>query len=242
MKAFLACRPDDKALVVTQIVSNLLKEKDIEVVSDVEASDVIFTIGGDGTLIYYVNKYLALNKPFVGVNAGSVGYHCFVKKEDIEQGLEEFLQVSKPFCFGAFEVTYRGKTLFAVQDLRIERPTERSITLKAVNYKEVIALRHNGDGIIIANALGSTAYNASAGGITLSLGTIGAVITPICPYRDGKVYDSLSESRIFSSLKLEVVSEYSARLVLDNRPYELESKEPVKILYGTKTFKVFLRG
>ena len=40
----------------------------------IEEAEVIACGGGDGTLLKTINKYRHLNKPFWGVNAGTIGF------------------------------------------------------------------------------------------------------------------------------------------------------------------------
>ncbi|NIM59415.1 MAG: hypothetical protein GTO16_10800 [Candidatus Aminicenantes bacterium] len=242
MKAYLAINPKNETLGVVGFLKSSLQKLGVRLVDLVEEADLIFSIGGDGTLLYNIYRYLDQKKPFVGVNAGSVGFLCYVQTESLEKDLLTLFNGEKTMTFGTFRVFFEGTVDLAIQDLRIERPTHAPIRMRITNNGQVLAKNHIGDGILITGALGSTAYNLSAGGPIIPLSESGVILTPICPFGGGKkIYDSLLKPQIFPTVDVKVVSQGESRLVLDNRGYLLPADSPVRIVQGSETFELFAK-
>jgi len=150
-------------------------------------SDILVTIGGDGTLISTVRRSFKYNIPVLGVYAGNLGFLADVGVEE----LESFVQKLTTGCYriderSVLEVTIIEKeeelTLYAFNDIVLTRPSisnmihiETLVDGKAFNT-------YYGDGVIVSTPTGSTAYNLSAGGPVLFPLTNVFTLTPICPH------------------------------------------------------------
>lgn len=150
-----------------------------------EEADVICTLGGDGFMLHTLHRYGALGRPVFGMKLGAVG---FLMNHFVEQGLLERLAAAEP-------ATLRPLEMLAL--------TESGVTVNSLAYNEVSLLRRtrqaahigielNGqmrldelicDGVMVATPAGSTAYNYSAGGPILPLGSGVIALTPIAPFR-----------------------------------------------------------
>jgi NAD+ kinase len=198
---------------------------------------VVAAVGGDGSLIYAIHRFHHLGKPFVGINGGSLGFLSAVKTEDIERNLSRF-HLSDPVEIRPFLLQFEGRTELAVQDLRIERPTHRSIRMKIEMDGKVLAERHIGDGIIIANSVGSTGYSLSAGGRVLPIRSQEAVLTPISPFL-GEIYDSIPTSVTADFKEVVITTENEVRVVADNREYYLP-RTVVRITRAERGFRLYV--
>lgn len=65
------------------------KERSIEIVEDVESSDIVFSIGGDGTFLETAG--IADGKPIVGINTGTLGYLTEINPENIPKALNDLV-------------------------------------------------------------------------------------------------------------------------------------------------------
>ena len=251
MKAYIEARNDEKISDVADSLRSAFKKVKIEEIHLSQKADLIFSVGGDGTLIHNILEHLDCGVPFVGVNAGSVGYLCYIKPESLEKDLSCLIndfKKEKAYALGTFEVALSNYGLdfkkTAVQDVRVERLSHRAIRMKILNNKRLLAKRYCGDGIVITGALGSTAYNNSAYGPIIDLEEDIIALTPACPFARGKsVYDSILRSYVFSEIDIEIVVEKEARVVLDSNEYEISDKHliRVRIKRGKKNFRLFTR-
>lgn len=158
---------------------------DAELPRDVE---LLFVLGGDGTLISVVHRLGARQVPIIGINLGKLGYLAEFTIEQIEQQGEflfrEPLDVTRRLML---DVTLRRDGIerfhhLAVNDcVVLAGPPFRMIELTVAVDDEQVALVR-GDGLIVATPSGSTAHNLSAGGPILEPAAQTLILTPICPH------------------------------------------------------------
>lgn len=152
---------------------------------DPENSDVIIVLGGDGFMLHSVHEHQHLKKPFYGMNCGSVG---FLLNEFTDKNVMDRISTAKP------------ETLFP---LRMKAELKSGEIVEALAFNEVSILRRsrqtanirllvNGieriprlvsDGILVATPAGSTAYNFSARGPIIPMGSNVLALTPVSPFR-----------------------------------------------------------
>jgi NAD+ kinase len=150
-----------------------------------EEADVIVTLGGDGLMLQTLHRTIKSPKPIYGMNRGSVG---FLMNEYSEQNLPERLaaalpSIIHPLIMRTNDVRGIETTARAINEVSLLRQTYQAAKLRigvdsATRLNELIA-----DGILVATPAGSTAYNLSANGPILPLGTPLMALTPLSPFR-----------------------------------------------------------
>jgi len=152
---------------------------------DVDNTDLILVLGGDGTILRAFRDYGHLQIPFVGINCGTVGflssfdpdeldeYWCRIVESDYLLDERSILRLlirkkNQPFV-----------SSYALNDVVI-RTTNLHVSRQVVTMgdKEIFACE--GDGIVIATSTGSTGYTFSAGGAVVEPSMECMVVTPIC--------------------------------------------------------------
>lgn len=158
-----------------------LNEKEI-----FESSDVVITIGGDGTLISYAKKAATYGKPVLGINAGRLGFLTDVEKDNLDL-LEKLVKgdyTTENRMMIKASVIKNGKDVFsdiALNEVIISGGDIARIADIEVNVgKDVISYR--ADGIIISTPTGSTAYSMSAGGPIIDPSLKCYNLTPVCSH------------------------------------------------------------
>ncbi len=150
-----------------------------------DEADVIVPIGGDGTMLETLHRYMHRNVPIFGMNRGSVG---FLMNNYSEEKLRERLASARvtplhPLCMEARRIngdTHRALAINEVSLLRQTRMTAKiRITIDGVVRLEELMC----DGVLVATPAGSTAYNLSLEGPILPLGTPLLALTPISGFR-----------------------------------------------------------
>jgi NAD+ kinase len=179
--------------------------------------DLIFVIGGDGTLLQVAHCFAGAGAPIMGVNLGTVGFLSSVEPEDLQLYLDAVLrqeyELDARIMINAAvtrddQVLYRGTALNDVV-IRARAPHAILIELRIDGNPHT---SYRGDGVICATPTGSTAYSLSAGGPVIDTGLDALAITPICSHL------SLSRPLVVSALSkltLELDSDYSTDLVVD---------------------------
>jgi NAD+ kinase len=150
---------------------------------DLTSADVAVVLGGDGTMLRALQRFLGTDVPVVGVNFGRVGFLASIQQNELESGLArvfsgDFRVVQLP----TLEVEVEGTRGAAVNDV---------VVLSAIRGRMVeLAWSVGGedlgvqpcDGIICATPSGSTAYNLSNGGPVLVRGLDAMVVTFIAAH------------------------------------------------------------
>lgn len=150
--------------------------------------ELIFVLGGDGTLIGAVHTLRRQQVPIAGINLGKLGYLAEFTIDEIEAEGDFLFQGELPVTprvmLGVRLESAAGASFetLAVNDcVVLSGPPFRMVELTVeADGDQVSEIR--GDGLIIATASGSTAHNLSAGGPILEPTAEAFILTPICPH------------------------------------------------------------
>ncbi|MGB0934784.1 MAG: NAD kinase [Alphaproteobacteria bacterium] len=163
----------------------IAKLQDLYDVVDVDQADVIVTLGGDGFMLEVLHKYMSAGIPVYGMNCGTVG---FLMNRYNPNGLLERLEKADEVIFHPLEMTAytadgaQVKAL-AINEVSLLRETRQAAKIKiivddVVRMEELVC-----DGVLLSTPAGSTAYNLSAHGPIVPLGSSLLPLTPISAYR-----------------------------------------------------------
>lgn len=147
-------------------------------------SDLIFVLGGDGTMLRASRMHPG--RTLLGVNLGKVGFMSGMRPDQIEEGVERALSGDLDVQDYRMLETYLPSTpeepILAVNDaLLVKEKPHRLISVDvSVNGDEMGS--YMCDGFVAATALGSTAYALSAGGPIVSRGAECFVVVSIAPH------------------------------------------------------------
>ena len=162
---------------------NFVEEKDLH-----KETDLIITMGGDGTLIGVSRNVKKNSPPIFGVNMGNLGFITEFSKVEFFDQLENRIKgnyklTSLPLY--QVEVTKMNKVTFKgtfLNDLVINNNhVSKMLTLTVESEGEHI-YNLSGDGLIISSPIGSTAYSLAAGGPIISPSVNAITLTPICAH------------------------------------------------------------
>jgi len=180
-KPRIACVASSSA-VARAAQADLAARYDLVDPSDCE---VIVALGGDGLLLHTIHQHLQLGRPIFGMNRGTVG---FLTNQYRPDGLLERVAAATPIAvhplrIAATHTDGREAYALAFNEVAVTRSSAHSANLRlAIDGVERIA-RFMGDGLIVATAAGSTAYNLSAHGPIIPLGANLLAVTPVSPFR-----------------------------------------------------------
>lgn len=151
----------------------------------VEEADVLVALGGDGFMLHALHAYMDLNIPIYGMNRGTVG---FVMNEFKEEQLLERLHASREAIIHPLHMIARaadGQThhALAFNEVALIRYSQQSANLRLLVNANVRLEKLICDGVLIATPMGSTAYNLSAHGPVIPIGSNVLALTPVSPFR-----------------------------------------------------------
>jgi NAD+ kinase len=155
----------------------------IELVDPGAEPDLAIVLGGDGTMLRALTRFLGTDVPVLGVNFGRVGFLTAVAPDSLERDLErvfsgEYRVVELP----TIELTIGGETHCAVNDaVMTSGIIGRIVELGYAIGDEDLGVQRC-DGLVCATPQGSTAYNLSNGGPVLVWGLEAMVMTFVAPH------------------------------------------------------------
>jgi NAD+ kinase len=146
-------------------------------------ADLAVVLGGDGTMLRALQRFLGTSVPVIGVNFGRVGFLASIQADELEQGLARAF--AGDFCvveLTTLEADIGGERSPAVNDVVALSATRgRMVEVSwAIGGEDLGRLPC--DGVICASPAGSTAYNLSNGGPVLMWGLDAMAITFIAPH------------------------------------------------------------
>lgn len=152
-------------------------------VAEAADTDLVIVLGGDGTLLAAAAEAAPRGTPLLGVDLGRFGFLAAKAPERLMEDLDGLLA-------GDFELEHRimlevrlGSDMTrALNDVVVAKSAQgRMIRVHTCLDGDHIAT-FPADGLIVATATGSTAYNLSAGGPIMDARLAAMVLTPICPH------------------------------------------------------------
>jgi len=155
----------------------------IEPSSEGRAPDLAVVLGGDGTMLRGLTRFLNTDVPVLGVNFGRVGFLTTMQAEDFEPGLARvFAGDYHVLELPTLDVALNGDSHAAVNDAVVAGGTPgRMLELEWSIGGEGLGVQPC-DGVICATPTGSTAYNLSNGGPVLVWGLDAMVVTFVAPH------------------------------------------------------------
>jgi NAD+ kinase len=150
---------------------------------DVEGADLVVVLGGDGTMLRALRRFLGSGVPVLGVNLGRVGFLTSVEEGSLEAGLSRAFEGELEVVeLPAVEASAGGSTWPAVNDVVVASSAiGRMIELGWAIGGEELGVQPC-DGLICSSPSGSTAYNLSNGGPVLVWGLDAMAMTFVAPH------------------------------------------------------------
>ena len=192
-------------------------------------TDMVLSLGGDGTFLNTARLVSEQGLPILGVNFGRLG---FLSENSPENVVEPLLK-------GEFTIEERTMLKvggdvpdgadfwpYALNEVSLHRRYAEMLGIDA-SIGRMQVPTYWADGLLVATASGSTAYNLSAGGPICTPESPVLLLTPIAPHNLGLrplVLPETSEIRLRAKSRKDKVA-----LTLDNRTYEIPSGSQVSV-------------
>ena len=148
-------------------------------------ADVIVALGGDGFMLETAHEHLGSGKAVYGMNRGTVG---FLMNGYDEENLEERLATAEqvklhPLRMHATTIGGQSVDALAINEVSLLRESRQAAKIRIFvdgvqRLDDLIC-----DGILLSTPAGSTAYNLSAHGPIIPIGTPLLAMTPISAFR-----------------------------------------------------------
>ncbi|AII60561.1 NAD(+)/NADH kinase [Dehalococcoides mccartyi] len=187
--------------------------------SKMQNTQLIFTTGGDGTILRTAHAILPLEIPILSVNLGKVGFMTELSPEDAISGLEKVLAgdgwIDERSLLEAEYLPHdsaQSRQFFVMNDAVVARGQVARVICVSVDINSQPFTTYKADGAIVSTATGSTGYSYAAGGPVLQPNSADIILTPILPHL-GRGYSLVLPSD--SIVDLKVNTWHEATLSID---------------------------
>ena len=201
-----------KSVITKDILTDKLQKAGFTVCDEIHPeTELIISIGGDGSFLQTVHDFEFPEVPILGINTGHLGFFPDFSPSDIDHFIESYLVGD-----------------YIVQEI----PVLQSTVCTKSNCNDVFSINDHhvqnfsGDGVIISTSTGSTAYNYAARGSIIDPSINVMQITPLAPINTN-AYRSFTSSIICSKDSIvKIAPEYrfedSILIVVDGVEYQFK--------------------
>ncbi|WP_374443036.1 NAD kinase [Stella sp.] len=151
----------------------------------VERADIIVALGGDGLLLETLHRCMDRRVPIFGMNRGTVGFllNPYSPHGLVERIADADAVTLHPLRMRATTIAGERREGRAINEVSLLRETRQSAKIRIridgiVRLDELVC-----DGVLVSTPAGSTAYNLSAHGPIIPLGSEVLALTPISAFR-----------------------------------------------------------
>ncbi len=177
----------EKAKVEVVRLRTWLSRKNIKVVDNknLSGAEVIFSLGGDGTVLSIAPVAASLGIPVLGINLGRLGFLTAVDSADMTRVLELWVRgqmATSERMMIEVKAPRSTKPLYALNDAVIRTGATTRVTTVYASIEDENLGCFVGDGLIVSTSTGSTAYSLSASGPVVHPEVDALLLTPICAH------------------------------------------------------------
>ena len=152
-----------------------------------QSASLIVVLGGDGTILNIAVEAAMYDIPIIGINLGTLGFLSQAERGDtsiFDDIFDGNYSITKCMMMDA-SIMKNGEELerfIALNDIVVSSSEYSNIIKVSASVDGTGIGSYSADGLIVASAVGSTAYSLSAGGAILHPSMDAMIITPICPH------------------------------------------------------------
>ncbi len=163
-------------------------EEQESIANALPGSEVLFSLGGDGTFLRAAAAVAAHSVPLLGVTLGKIGFLARSESFQLAVALQAFadgkwrLQERMALSAVVHRVKGTTRTFTALNDVVVARGRLPRVVRLDVAIGESHLATYIADGVVISSPTGSTGYSFSAGGPILDPLSRNIIVTPIAAY------------------------------------------------------------
>ena len=146
-------------------------------------SDLIVSLGGDGTMLRAMRLADRQRAPVLGVNLGKLGFLAEIDVPELPDALsavDAHEYTIEPRL--AVDALLGDQVMTAFNDIAVVRQPGQSSAQVAIRVDDQPFVSYAADAVVVATPTGSTAYSFSAGGPIVSPSVEALLVTPAAPH------------------------------------------------------------
>jgi len=188
---------------------------------DVNEAEVIVALGGDGFMLRTLHRVIQNDAPVFGMKIGNIG---FLMNRYSEDDLVQRLADARPVSLNPLRMEVQTESgtetsALAINEISLLRQTNQAAHIRILVNGNIKVEKMVCDGVLLATAAGSTAYNFSVRGPILPLGTDALALTPISPFRPRRWNGAILPSS--ARVSFEVLDNYKRKVSATADAYEV---------------------
>ncbi len=148
-------------------------------------ADLVFSVGGDGTLLGTARRLVGSRAPVVGVNLGKLGFLAEFSADEVRAYLDGRVPQGwriNPRIMLQVWLNGGGEPTFALNDVVVSQGVVARLVNIAMEVDGAHAIHYRADGLVVSTPVGSTAYSLALGGPIVSQALRAFVITPLAAH------------------------------------------------------------
>lgn len=234
----IVAKKDESSIQIEQNIKNQLIEKGW--IEDKQNPQLVLCIGGDGTFLYAVHKYINQldHCSFLAIHTGTLGFFTDYTADEIDQCIFDVLNKNPIYrTVPLLEIKCGKETYYAVNEMRIENVIRTQLLNVKIDGNAFETFR--GTGMCVSTQSGSTAYNRSLKGAVIEEGLNLLQLHEITGIHHHK-YRSLGVPYIMNpQRKIEFFSDNfnDAILCYDHKHIPLENINKIQVSLSSKSVK-----
>ena len=211
----------------------------------VNGTELLLTIGGDGTILRAVQTIVPESIPITGINLGNLGFMTELSVGEVEDRLNDLLDgkgwIDERYLLEAEIITddrHNSQKFYALNDVVLARGSVARVVHIEARINEELLTTYKADGVIVATATGSTGYSLAAQGPILYPQSRELLLVPVAPHLSSSYSLVLPDSAV---IRLTLMTYHSATISIDGHiNSNLSSNVEITIKHSLNTVK-FLR-
>lgn len=206
-------------------------------------ADLAVVLGGDGTILDIAPQAAHFEIPVLGINLGNLGFLTQAEKGDyavfdaVFSG-EYIVRDCMMLDCGIYKEGTQISNYVAFNDVVVSGDGYSRMIQVSASVNGTCIGSYSADGLIVATAMGSTAYSLSAGGAIMHPDMNAMILTPICPHT------LKARSTVIpgdDSIELNSLPPYQSSVLVmvdGKRKHVLEANEQIRITRSHRTLKL----
>lgn len=233
----LVVKQDDLSISIANKIKQAL-DKMMEY--DQKTPELVISVGGDGTMLMSIHRYLDQDVNFVGVHTGTLGFFTDYQKDEVAELIAAIKQNEyqiKPRNILEVKVRHEGKEdiYLALNEMRIDHDYTTQVIDVYIDGELLEIFR--GNGLCVSTPSGSTAYNKSIGGAVIYSRNPLMQLTEVAGIQHN-AYRSLGSSLILDGskvIRLEGQHFDHVYLGIDHLAYSINNVEHLEVRIAKQT-------
>jgi len=149
--------------------------------------DILFSIGGDGTILNSAILVKDSGIPILGINLGRLGFLAIVEKNNIDEAIDNiksgnYSLQERSLLKLESNTNLFGDENYALNDFTLHKSSSSSVITVHTYLNGSYLNTYWVDGLIVSTPTGSTGYSLSCGGPIVFPGSDTFIITPVAPH------------------------------------------------------------